>query len=43
MTTSEQKAKSLRRLGPLQNHFLFRHGYDEVEKAIAQVMPDKIK
>ena len=43
LTTSEQKAKGLRRLGPLQNHFLFRHGYDEVEKAIEQIMPDKIK
>ena len=43
MTTSEQKAKAQRRLLPLQNHFALRHGYDEVEKAIAQIMPDKIK
>ncbi len=43
LTTSEQKAKAARRLMPLQNHFLLRHGYDEVEKAIEQVMPDKIK
>ena len=43
MTTSEQKAKAQRRLMPLQNHFILRHGYDEVEKAIEQIMPDKIK
>ena len=43
MTTSEQKAKAARRLMPLQNNWLLRHGYDQVEKAIEQVMPDKIK
>ncbi len=43
MTTSEQKAKAARRLMPLQNNWLLRHGYDQVEKAIEQVMPGKIK
>jgi hypothetical protein len=43
MTTSEQKAKAARRLMPLQNNWLLRHGYDQVEAAIKNVMPDKIK
>ncbi len=43
MTTSEQKAKAARRLMPLQNNWLLRHGYDQVEAAIQNVMPDKIK
>jgi hypothetical protein len=43
MQTSEQKAKAARRLLPLQNNWLLRHGADQVEKAIAQIMPNKTK
>lgn len=43
MVTSEQHAKGTRKLLPLQNHFILRHGYDKVEEAITNVMPDKIK
>lgn len=36
-TSDEQRAKAVRRLMPMQNHFILRKGYDEVEKQMAEL------
>ena len=37
-TSAEQKAKAVRKLMPMQNHYILRRGYDELESGIADVM-----
>lgn len=36
-TSPEQRAKAVRRLMPMQNHFILRNSYDEIEKQMADV------
>lgn len=37
-TSPEQRAKAFRKLLPMQNHFLLRHGYDMIEAEAARAM-----
>ncbi len=37
-TSPDARAKALRKLMPLQNHFILRKGYDEMEKSVAEMI-----
>jgi hypothetical protein len=36
-TSPEQRAKAVRKLAPMQNHFILRNGYDKIEQQMAEV------
>ncbi len=39
-TSADARAKAMRKLMPLQNHFILRKGYDEMEKEVAEIIGD---
>lgn len=35
-TTAESRAKAIRKLLPMQNHYVLKHGYDKIEEGVAK-------